>query len=212
MMLAKLCLVMAGLWVALQVVWYFIFITIPSKEIKQIEASHRGLGSDILLKKLDSPIIYDPYKFIAVSVLCERKDPKIVPYLIRELKSWSRDRRRAAMLELGKIGDERAIEALVKIAKSKPINYSLSEDIIVPDNIRALEALSKLKYPPAYNYAIEMANSNRYRANGVLMLEYLEDTKAIPLLKKIAQDDPEDYIRHNAQRAIDKIEVAQFQE
>ncbi|MDD4013010.1 MAG: hypothetical protein PHW14_02300 [Candidatus Omnitrophica bacterium] len=214
-MLAKLCLVMTGLWVALQVAWYFMYETLPLKDVDKIERTYKGLSSDELQGKLDSFIIFDPYRVIAASVLCERKDPKVVPYLIRELKSWNRSRRSTAMMELGKIGDERAIAPLMKIATGSRVDLTY-DGVATPDYIQALESLAKMKYKEVRQYAVEFAalknDLNDFRAYGITMLEYLEDPQAIPLLLKISKNDPEDYIRHKAQRAIDKIEAAQLQE
>lgn len=134
---------------------------------------------------------------IAADILGERKEKSAVPILLIGLQSPLGMTKWRAMHTLGEIGDKRAIKPLMSIVKKdmKDDNY-----------YGALRALSEMKYEPILPIVIKMTRgTENERGDAVLMLGDFEDPKLLPILKKIAEEDKEDYIRDRAKEAIDRI-------
>ena len=137
----------------------------------------RALPSEQVIKKLHSFQISSPYPFIALQILVERKEKKIVPILLKQLKSWNRHDRHNAIWALGIIGDERAIGPLMAIIRKG------EED---PDYRSALLALSEMKYEGAFPYVIKIAKKEYPKNCGAInLLKEFGEPKCIPLLLEI---------------------------
>ena len=174
-----------------------------------------NFSSDDLLSRVKgiSFTIVDPYKDSAWGILIKRKDKRLVPVLINELTSWNRLTRVTAIRALGTIGDESAAEPLMAIVNRAKIDYLHNDIVDAEEYLEALEALAKMKYEPAYQYALELVllknDPKNFRSSGIIMLGYFEKPESISLLKKIYDEHPEGFIRDNVKSAIQRIESAQ---
>lgn len=172
----------------------------------QLRAEYRQKPTEYLLKKLNSFSFQMAEK--AQDVLVERKEKRAVPKILKFLNSPIKYKRDSAMRALAIMGDESAILPLMKIIKKCKKH---------PDYFDALHTLSALHYEPIYPLVLELAHLNPiqdskedYRSSGVTMLEnFPNKPETLPTLKKIADTDPEEYIREKAKKAIKHIESLQ---
>ena len=206
------------LWVGVQAASYYYWIWRGWNDADfsdDIDKYMEKFSSDQLYKKVASVtlMVIDPYRDSAWGILIKRKEKRVVPILIKELGSWHRDVRVGAIRALGDIGDERAIEPLMEIVKKGKIDYGYNKGPI-PDYLEALMALAKMKYEPAYKYALDFVTTeqepNNLRGYGIIMLGYFEKPEALPILRKIASEkDLPWYRQKNVEEAIQRIESAQ---
>ncbi|MGB2629776.1 MAG: HEAT repeat domain-containing protein [Candidatus Omnitrophota bacterium] len=182
---------------------------------EDIDKQMETLPSDVLFKKVASfnLMIVDPYRDSAWGILIDRKDKRVVSILIKRLKSWNRQTRVGAMRALGDIGDKRSIKPLMDIVKKSKIDYNY-DGAETPDYIVALEALARMRYEPAYKYAVEITTKeepNNFKGYGVIMLGYFEKPEALPILKRILEEEKDlSWARKsNTEEAIQRIESAQ---
>lgn len=193
----------------LPVVLYFIIglsaFLFPDKPY-HVTKNYRGLSTEELIKKTRAYNIL--WRDEAMEVLATRKEDKAVWRFIELLNSPIKSVRQIAMFSLGEIGDERAIEPLMKIVKEEQVDITYKKHDN-PDSIEALKALAMLKYEGAYSYAVWLAglndDPNDFRSYGITMLEYFEKPESISILEKIAKEDPKEYIREKAINAIEHI-------
>jgi HEAT repeat protein len=168
---------------------------IEPKIVDRIESEWKEKPTEFLLKQLKSKNYI--YMGIASSILYKRDGQKMIPILIDLTSSPNKHIRDMALVDLAGLKSEKGMEILIKIVKSGPSHR---------DYITALRALSIMKSDFAYPYVIELAQSeNTDRSYAVSMLEKYARPESIPLLQKIASDDPEWYIRNKAKKAIEKI-------
>lgn len=134
---------------------------------------------------------------VAAEILSERKEKMAVPILVMGLKSPLEMVRRRAILTLGDIGDKRAIKPLISIIKRGSKNG---------EYFSALGSLAKLKYEPIIPILMQMLNEEKNdRAEAVRILGYFKKAELLPLFEKIAAEDPENYIRNRAKKAMASI-------
>lgn len=208
------------LWIGIQTTSYYYWIWRgwnDSNLSSDINKHMEKFSSDELFKKIKgiNLTIVNPYRDGAWRVLIDRKDRRIVPILIKELKSWNKDTRVGAIRVLGDIGDERAMKPFMEIVRNARIDYSYDIKTPTPDYIVALQALAKMKYEPIYHYAVEFATSkdkpNNLKNYGVMMLGDFKKSEALPILRKIAEEEKDlPWIEQtNFKNAIQSIESAQ---
>ena len=149
----------------------------------KIENNYRKLSSEALIRKLRSynnpyhPACFSPYPSTALNILVERKEKRAIPSILGFLHSWDKSRRQTAIWALGVIGDKRAIEPLMKIARKG------NKD---PDFRVALVALSDMKYDGAFPYIAEIAKREYPKNCGAInLLKEFGKPESIPLLLKI---------------------------
>ncbi|MFH1093848.1 MAG: HEAT repeat domain-containing protein [Candidatus Omnitrophota bacterium] len=178
----------------------------------KLREEFKKLSSSEIIKKINVFDLYSPYPEWAIIELAKRKEKKIVPLLIKFIETKNYRFRRSAIGALGLIGDKRAIPVLWKIVGKNPIvTSSRGKDSL--EYVNVLDALAALKDERVYGIAVNLAtlkeDPNDFRSNGVSLLEAFEDQKAIPILEKIAKNDPEHYIREKAKQAIAHLESIQ---
>ncbi len=146
----------------------------------RIHNEFEKLPSDVLIKKLQLYNIdpASPYPQIAMEVLASRKEKVVVPYLIKLLKSWHPDRRYQAIRALGLIGDERAVEPLLKIVNKGESKENRSYR-------SALLSLCQIGYGPVRPIILERLKRPDGARNGsAKMMEYIGKKEDITLLEE----------------------------
>ncbi|MDD5676535.1 MAG: HEAT repeat domain-containing protein [Kiritimatiellae bacterium] len=147
------------------------------------------------------------------------RDEANVPALIQECASTDVKARREAALELGRLGDRRAIATLVKLLddpdekvrtnailalgwmRSKEAVPALVKAAQGPDKWarrRAVQALGQIGDPAAAGVLLENINNDDYftRENAVLALGWLKAADAVsPLIKIITDSDCQDPVQ-----------------
>ena len=192
--IASVCLYYTAFYLA-----HFVTAVGNSPKIEtDIEDNLKKLPSDKLIGMLRWRYIdpfYDPYNVLRV--LAERQEKKAVPEILKLLKSKRIYYRQEAMYALGRIKDERAIESLMQIVQ---------KDQNDRDYLLALKTLSKMHYDKVYPTILQMEKEGMHVSWVVDMLENFPDkpqTKII--LEKIAEENPENYIRDKAKKALKNI-------
>lgn len=132
---------------------------------------------------------------IAAEILSERKERLAMPILLLHLHSPFWINRQMAIHELGEMGDPRAITPLMRIVKKGASNENY---------INALYALSKLKYEPALPIVIDLLK-NEHKLAALEMLGYFGKAETLPLLRNIAENDVDKYVREDALEALETI-------
>lgn len=212
-------IIIMGYPLLLRGMWSVLAIGSSSKIASDIHKNYQQYSSDKLIamvKEFNNPysFYYDsPYPYTALEVLTERKESKAVSTLINLLEMRDKNRRKAIIRTLGMISDPMAIEPLLRIANSNPIDYRYNGSD-TPDNIEAMLALARMKYDAIYGRAVEIAtrqdDPNDFRSYGIRMLEYFEKLESIPVLEKIATSDSKPYIRDKARTAIERLKLGRL--
>lgn len=193
---------------------YWASLGISFNEYTKKEDAFRKSSTKVLIRKLHSVDIFSSCPRWAMQELAKRKAREAVPELIKLLNPWHKIRNFDVIYALGEIGDERAIEPLMKIVKRANIEVNVKKPIS-NDTLEALLALAKLKYEPMYNYAVKLAtledadDPNNLKGYGITMLGYFEKPEALPILKKISEGKLDWARRSNVENAIKQIESAQ---
>lgn len=146
----------------------------------RIHNEFEKLPSDVLVNKLKLYNIdpASPYPQIAMEVLASRKEKTVVPYLIKLLKSWHPDRRYQAIRALGLIGDERAVEPLLKIVNEGESKENKSYR-------SALLSLCQIGYEPIRSIVLErLKRPDGVRNGSAKMMEYIGKKEDINLLEE----------------------------
>jgi len=166
----------------------------------ELQKKFESESTEYLIKQLYSYNFHTANQ--AMEVLGKRGEKEATPHILRFLKSPFKYKRHAAMRALENMKDERAIKPMMEIIH-KGLQHS--------DYIRALYVLASLRHEPIYGKIVELASLNPMndtqdvRSRAISMLEIYGSKDSLPLLRKIAKSDPEQYIREKAQKAIDKI-------
>ncbi|MFH1282952.1 MAG: HEAT repeat domain-containing protein [bacterium] len=139
----------------------------------KVQSEFNSLPSDILLKKTWSLDPLSPFPKMAFYELARRQDARVIPILINSLDSRRDDVRYVAINCLGEFQDKRTIDALMNIIDNGEGHR---------DYIRALIALSKLKYDSAFSYVIKLAKKDEPIPGIINMFEDFGKPEGIPLL------------------------------
>jgi hypothetical protein len=164
----------------------------------KIAAKWEGKSSEFLLGKAGS--LNDTYSAIATGILLNRKEKRLEPIALKMTMAWNPRRRWSAFETLGSLGDERAIEPLMKVVRRGRKDK---------DYMGAVYGLSLMHCDLVFPEIQKMAEDGYETALGVAMIQrYPDKPETLLALKKIAEKDPESYVREDAQDAIKKIGVA----
>lgn len=139
----------------------------------------------------------------AANILAERKSVDTIVPLINIVKKSRNDYARSKSIGLLRnfYGDLRVKQFLVEIVRQgrKDPNY-----------INAMRALSAEHNNEIYPEILKMAKDNYETSYVVGMLGYYpEKPETIEVLTKIANADPEEYVREKAKKALEKIRASQ---
>lgn len=196
--------------IILVVLLFFVFTSTPIQDLifsfrefiepnlhERIEKEWQEKPTNFLLKQLKSKNYV--YIGIANNILYERKEQRALPILRKLLISKNDNIRDMAFASLAYFNDKESTNYFMEIANTGAKNE---------DYFNALTALSIMKYEKVYSYALKLAESKsaKDRTYAVIMLENFKKLESLPILKKIANSDPEWYIQENAKQAIKKIE------
>ena len=179
------------------VVWKLREFTNPKLHEETLN-SFKSKPNQYLLKKLNSK----NYVFVGMAggILLDRNACEAVPFLIKLLNSNNDQIKTSAFVVLGEFKDNRAIEPLLSFVNKGRNN---------PNFLNAIDALSIMHYEQIYPEILQMTNDNYHGSWAVDMLErYPENPQTLPALQKIADTDPEQYIREKAKEAIEKIKLS----
>ncbi|MCG3205433.1 MAG: hypothetical protein KCHDKBKB_02154 [Elusimicrobia bacterium] len=183
----------------IQMGWWMFKDFVNPKLTEQTESAFRKKSSAYLLRKLKSKVYAQVD--IAEFILRERKENRAIPILIELTKSKNKTIRSGAIQSLGFWQDEKAIDALNQIVR---IGQSQGSDYL-----NALYALSQAHHDPIYPEILNMAKNGSHTSWVVELLEHFpEKPETLPALKKIAEQDPESYVRDKARKAIEKIQAS----
>ncbi len=175
-------------------IWSYHFATAPffsPEMLSEIREGYREMPSEKLINKIKgycnpySLTFSSPRPFSALRVLVERQEEEAVPTLIGFMDCWIEGRRQDAIWALGRIGDDRAIEPLMKIV-SKGEEH--------PDYYTALLALSRMKHEEVFPHVVEIAR--KPYPESARALPYLKEfgkLEGIPFLKAIQTNINDDY-------------------
>lgn len=174
--------------------WMVLSFLAPDIE-ENITKKWEKKSNTYLLRKMQN---YDfMYSGIAAEILAKRKEPRAFPILMKNTHSLFWLKRKTAIQVLGDLGDKRAIKPLLKIVDRGPKNA---------DYETSLNALSKLGCDSVYPLVLNMLNKKH--GDGTLAIDMLGNfakPESLPILQRIYESDPKDYIREDALQAIEKI-------
>ncbi|MDD4013011.1 MAG: HEAT repeat domain-containing protein [Candidatus Omnitrophica bacterium] len=157
--------------------------------------NYRNRSSRFLIGEIRS---FSPYNsHVAMKVLVERKDREAVEAIAELLKSGNSQRRADAAKALASIGDQRAIEPLLELQKKG----RTSSDYLI-----SMEALSALHYEKIYPEILQMVKDGYHVSWAIDMLEnFGNNSETQVVLKNIAQNNPQEYVRTKAKNTLDRI-------
>jgi len=149
--------------------------------INIIDKEFRQISSEELIKKLHTIDPISPYPGEAMQILAERREKKAVTELMKFLKSWHPDRRYRAIGALGLIGDDRAVEPLLKIVNDGEVKgnkYYRS----------ALLSLCEIGYKPMHSIVVERLQRIDGARNGsTRMMKYIGKREDLPILEDMLE-------------------------
>jgi hypothetical protein len=173
-----ICLLAIILYIGLPLSWsVFMYIFDPMGSIRVMDEL-RALPSETLIKKLRPihPLAVTPS--LSMEVLAERRETEAVPELIKSLKSWHPDNRYQAIRALGNIGDERAVEPLLKIVNEGEVKGKKYYRA-------ALLSLCQIGYEPIRPVVLERLKRPDGARNGSpKMMEYIGKKEDLNLLEE----------------------------
>ena len=157
--------------------------TYTERDVSILKVTSDPRALERLFDMLDDPDC--PKKSSAVEAVHTKDDPRIVPKLIKVLREDNNKyARSAAAVALGKIGDKRAVEPLIEIAR-KGINRIRVFNYPV-DYYRSLEALGTLGDKRATDVLIKALHKEHYsmRKRIAYSLGQIGDKRAVePLIE-----------------------------
>jgi len=163
---------------------------------KQIEQQWQTQPNEFLLNVVKKNRYF--ISAIAARVLINRKDEKLVPDYIAILESDIPRFRAMAIKALGEIGDERAIQPLLKIVnKGQDDEYYLI----------SLQALAKMKYGPIIPEIMRLFNrgskkDERFANYAIDMLANFSTPEVIGFLQKVKSEGASYTLRVQAEEAL----------
>lgn len=152
---------------------------------------YEQLPSDWLLKEMSSP--NETRAHIAYVVLVDRKEPRVVPKIIKKINKGDINSPMYIMA-LAELKDERALHTLVNLYeknKMKGVKSDIYRETVI--------ALSNMKYQPLWPEVARLAKSRYAEEIGLAItaLENFEKIEGIPLLEEIKKRIEEnDYTRY----------------
>lgn len=174
--------------------WMFMDFTNP-KLTEQTKTKYMTESNQFLLRKLDDKVYVRVG--IAANILQQRNEPKAIPILIKKLKSSNDEIRQEAISTLCYWGNKDGIEAVQNIVKQGRTHKDYND---------ALYYLSQIHNDQVYADILKNAYDGYETSLVVGMLEqFPEKPETLPALKKIAEQDPEAYVREKAKIALEKI-------
>ncbi|NDJ62109.1 MAG: HEAT repeat domain-containing protein [Chloroflexi bacterium] len=125
-------------------------------------------------------------------------DPNVIKQILAELRDVNKDRRRTAIMKLGMLGGDQAVNTLIMVVKNK------HEDLIVRG--RAAMMLGKMGDPRAVDPLIEALEAPGFQTPlyAVQSLGNLGDPRAIAPLRRMLNTNQGKF-REAARVALDKL-------
>lgn len=178
--------------------WRFMDFVNPHGYYESVKIKWAHKSTDFLISKLGHPTANGA---VASSILAMRKEPSKEGELIKIIQfSKNPDRRSSALGVLFYWDEKKAIDLsmdILKTGRSHPI-YSL-----------ALLHLSKRKYEPAYDYALELTRaSDKYNNGSAAYLADFGKIESLPILEEMLKNAPDSLYRRIIDRAIQSVKDA----
>ncbi len=123
------------------------------------------------------------------------ESPRMVDAVIRLLGDEDWWTRVVAIDTLGRLRDERAVEPLVSCLADEELRWSAIEALARIGSRKALQPVARLLSDPVPEVRIEVLRA----------LEVFDDPRVAPLIKKVAEADPDDNVRQRAQAVYRRI-------
>jgi hypothetical protein len=185
--------------------WTLVSVGSSPQIADQLKNKLLQLPTNDLLKKVDAlenplyPDYFSPYPKMALEILSLRGEKRVVPVLLKLLKSKKSRVRVKALSLLCNVKDPQAFNSLLNFFQS-----SKHDDF---ERSLALRALSYYQYEGVYPEIIKMTTSKNTVSSSIdMLINYPDKKEVIQLLQKIYETDPDPYIRDKAYFALEKIQ------
>jgi len=156
--------------------------------------------TEFLLKMLKSKV--HMYSSSAYKILLDKKEKKAMPVFLELTQSKDDQTKTSAYVALARLGNNDIKELFMGKITQKELHK---------DYVDILRALSIMRHEPALPYIIKLAQSKEGdplyedRSYAINMIERYGKKELLPILEKIALDDPNKHIRWKAEDSIKKM-------
>ncbi|NUN15880.1 MAG: PilT/PilU family type 4a pilus ATPase [Myxococcales bacterium] len=163
---------------------------------ERIHETIKRVGESLLDPMIELMYHEDPQiRSSALMFATNFNDPKMVEavcHLLHDKDWWTRV---VAMDTLGRLGDERAVDALIKSLEDEEVRWS------------AVDALTRIGSPRSLAPVARLLSDNvkEIRLEVIRALEVYNDPRVLPLLKRTLEGDPEVDVRERALEAYKSI-------